>query len=110
MGIGGGGVSLHWEEIDEDLSVASLLTGQIDNQHKTKAAVHPAAFYSTSHAIIFSMPSEDPTQPQEPQPPKLPVLPKVNLNTDTPLPKRVPEKDLMRRKQHDGQQSVSSRQ
>ena len=39
------------------------------------------------------MPSEDPTQPQEPQPPKLPVLPKVNLNTDTPLPKRVPEKD-----------------
>jgi hypothetical protein len=25
--IGGGGVSLHWEEIDEDLSVASLLAG-----------------------------------------------------------------------------------
>ncbi len=24
---GGGGVSLHWEEIDEDLSVASLLAG-----------------------------------------------------------------------------------
>jgi hypothetical protein len=25
--IGGGGVSLHWPEIDEDLSVASLLAG-----------------------------------------------------------------------------------
>jgi hypothetical protein len=25
--IGGGGVSLHWEEIDEDLSIASLLAG-----------------------------------------------------------------------------------
>lgn len=25
--IGGGGISLHWEEIDEDLSVASLLAG-----------------------------------------------------------------------------------
>ena len=25
--IGGGGVSLHWEELDEDLSVASLLAG-----------------------------------------------------------------------------------
>lgn len=25
--IGGGGVSLHWPEIDEDLSVANLLTG-----------------------------------------------------------------------------------
>jgi hypothetical protein len=25
--IGGGGVSLHWEEIDEDLSVAGLLAG-----------------------------------------------------------------------------------
>lgn len=25
--IGGGGVSLHWEELDEDLSVANLLTG-----------------------------------------------------------------------------------
>lgn len=25
--IGGGGVSLHWPDIDEDLSVASLLTG-----------------------------------------------------------------------------------
>ena len=25
--IGGGGTSLHWEEIDEDLSVAGLLTG-----------------------------------------------------------------------------------
>ncbi|GMV32430.1 MAG: DUF2442 domain-containing protein [Chloroflexi bacterium] len=25
--IGGGGVSLHWEEIDEDISIASLLAG-----------------------------------------------------------------------------------
>jgi len=25
--IGGGGVSLHWPEIDEDLSVANLMTG-----------------------------------------------------------------------------------
>jgi hypothetical protein len=25
--IGGGGVSLHWEEIDEDISVANLLAG-----------------------------------------------------------------------------------
>lgn len=25
--IGGGGVSLHWEEIDEDISVAGLLAG-----------------------------------------------------------------------------------
>jgi len=25
--IGGGGISLHWEELDEDLSVASLLAG-----------------------------------------------------------------------------------
>jgi hypothetical protein len=25
--IGGGGISLHWPEIDEDLSVASLLAG-----------------------------------------------------------------------------------
>jgi len=25
--IGGGGASLHWEEIDEDISVAGLLTG-----------------------------------------------------------------------------------
>jgi hypothetical protein len=25
--IGGGGISLHWEEIDEDLSVANLMTG-----------------------------------------------------------------------------------
>jgi hypothetical protein len=25
--IGGGGVSLHWPEIDEDLSVANLLAG-----------------------------------------------------------------------------------
>jgi hypothetical protein len=25
--IGGGGTSLHWEEIDEDISVAGLLTG-----------------------------------------------------------------------------------
>ena len=25
--IGGGGISLHWEEIDEDLSVAGLLAG-----------------------------------------------------------------------------------
>ena len=25
--IGGGGISLHWEEIDEDLSIASLLAG-----------------------------------------------------------------------------------
>ncbi len=25
--IGGGGVSLHWPELDEDLSVANLLTG-----------------------------------------------------------------------------------
>jgi Protein of unknown function (DUF2442) len=25
--IGGGGISLHWEAIDEDLSVAGLLTG-----------------------------------------------------------------------------------
>jgi hypothetical protein len=25
--IGGGGISLHWEEIDEDLSVANLMAG-----------------------------------------------------------------------------------
>jgi len=25
--IGGGGISLHWEEIDEDLSIAGLLAG-----------------------------------------------------------------------------------
>ena len=25
--IGGGGISLHWPEIDEDLSVANLMTG-----------------------------------------------------------------------------------
>lgn len=25
--IGGGGISLHWEELDEDLSVANLLAG-----------------------------------------------------------------------------------
>ncbi len=25
--IGGGGISLHWEQLDEDLSVANLMTG-----------------------------------------------------------------------------------
>lgn len=27
VGIGGGGISLHWPEIDEDLSVANLMAG-----------------------------------------------------------------------------------
>lgn len=31
--IGGGGTSLHWEEIDEDISVAGLLAGQIRRLH-----------------------------------------------------------------------------
>ena len=40
----------------------------------------------------FGFAQDKPNNPSTP-PPKLPVLPKVNLNTDTPLPVRVPEKD-----------------
>jgi len=33
--IGGGGRSLHWPEIDEDLSVAGLMAGVICKEQKT---------------------------------------------------------------------------
>jgi len=36
--IGYGGEGLHWEEIDEDISVAGLLAGQADMTHKPQSA------------------------------------------------------------------------
>ncbi len=34
----GGGVGLHWEELDEDISVAGLLAGRGDLTHPERAA------------------------------------------------------------------------
>jgi hypothetical protein len=36
--ISGGGVGLHWEELDEDISVAGLLLGKGDATHFRKSA------------------------------------------------------------------------
>jgi len=36
--IGYGGEGLHWEEIDEDISVVGLLAGRSDMTHKPKTA------------------------------------------------------------------------
>jgi hypothetical protein len=41
--ISGGGVGLHWEELDEDISVPSLLAGRMDQTVKTSAPVNRAA-------------------------------------------------------------------
>ena len=37
--IGGGGTSLHWPELDEDLSVAGLMAGQISNRPDRPASI-----------------------------------------------------------------------
>ena len=34
--ISGGGIGLHWEDLDEDISVPALLRGQRDNTQKEK--------------------------------------------------------------------------
>jgi hypothetical protein len=34
--ISGGGVGLHWDEIDEDISVPALLAGQVDHMSRSK--------------------------------------------------------------------------
>ncbi len=37
--ISGGGVGLHWDELDEDISVPALLTGHVDRSVQTKKRV-----------------------------------------------------------------------
>lgn len=41
--ISGGGVGLHWEELDEDISVPALLAGRVDRSVQTKKRVKKAA-------------------------------------------------------------------
>lgn len=41
--ISGGGVGLHWDELDEDISVPALLAGNMDQTARPKAPVKKAA-------------------------------------------------------------------
>jgi hypothetical protein len=41
--IGGGGVGLHWDDLDEDISVPALLAGRVDRSVQTKKRVKKAA-------------------------------------------------------------------
>jgi len=41
--ISGGGVGLHWDELDEDISVPALLTGQVDRTVQTRKRPRKAA-------------------------------------------------------------------
>ena len=50
--ISGGGTGLHWEEIDEDLSVQGLLMGALRVQPSAKAAkLHTLRANPTTHTI-----------------------------------------------------------
>jgi hypothetical protein len=41
--ISGGGAGLHWDEIDEDISVPALLAGHVDRDVKIRKRVREAA-------------------------------------------------------------------
>ncbi len=41
--ISGGGIGLHWDEIDEDISVPALLAGHVDRNVNIKNKVREAA-------------------------------------------------------------------
>jgi hypothetical protein len=41
--ISGGGVGLHWDELDEDISVRALLAGNVDRTVQVKKKVRKAA-------------------------------------------------------------------
>ena len=41
--ISGGGVGLHWDDLDEDISVPALLAGRVDRSVQTKKRVKKAA-------------------------------------------------------------------
>ena len=41
--ISGGGVGLHWDELDEDISVPALLAGNVDRTVQAKKKVRKAA-------------------------------------------------------------------
>jgi hypothetical protein len=41
--ISGGGRGLHWDEIDEDISVPALLAGKVDQTVRTKRRLKEAA-------------------------------------------------------------------
>lgn len=41
--ISGGGLGLHWDELDEDISVPSLLAGKVDRTVRTGAKIKKAA-------------------------------------------------------------------
>jgi len=41
--ISGGGLGLHWAELDEDISVPSLLAGKVDRTVRTGAKIKKAA-------------------------------------------------------------------
>jgi len=41
--ISGGGVGLHWDDLDEDISVPALLAGKVDRTAKTTSKIKKAA-------------------------------------------------------------------
>lgn len=41
--VSGGGVGLHWEELDEDISVPALLAGRVDRSVQKRKPVRKAA-------------------------------------------------------------------
>jgi len=41
--VSGGGVGLHWDELDEDISVAALLAGRVDRSVQKRKPVRKAA-------------------------------------------------------------------
>ncbi len=41
--ISGGGIGLHWDELDEDISVPSLLAGRVDRTFNSRRKIKKAA-------------------------------------------------------------------
>ncbi len=41
--ISGGGIGLHWDALDEDISVPALLAGKIDRTRRTATKIRKAA-------------------------------------------------------------------
>lgn len=41
--ISGGGIGLHWDELDEDISVPALLAGKVDQTKRTGTKIKQAA-------------------------------------------------------------------